>query len=140
MKDTFTVKEIMDGTGLTRQRVHQLIKRWGIPVHTDKNKFVIYWDDLLKLSDNPSILRFLRVTLDKERRLLEKVHDYQEENNKAIQFAKAIEYAHILLKGQPELTPEGQPHYTKENREKWNLWDRASIFFSDLIAGINVEG
>lgn len=139
MKEVFTVKEIMDGTGVSRQRVHALIKNRGIPVHTDKNKLIVKWDDLLKLSDNASIVQFLKVTLEKERQLLEKVHDYQEENNKVIRYAKAIEYAHILLEGLPAKTPEGQPLYTEENREKWNLWNKASIFFSDLIADINVE-
>ena len=138
MKDTFTVKEIMDGTGLTRQRVHQLIKSRRIPVIRENKHFLLKWQDLFKIADNATILNFLKATLEKERQLLEKVHDYQEENKKAIQYAKAIEYARILLEGYPAVTPEGQPLYTKENREEWNQWDKASIFFSDLIAGIKV--
>ena len=124
MKDVFTVKEIMDGTGLTRQRVHQLIKSRKIPVIRENKHFLLKWQDLLKIADNATMLNFLKDTLDRERRLLEKVYDYQEENKKAIQFAKAIEYARILL--------EGDPGINSRDSERWDKWIKASLFFNSL--------
>ena len=126
MKDAFTVKEIMDGTGLTRQRVHQLIKSRGIPVHTDRNKFVINWDGLLKLGDNASMLNFLKNTLRSEKKLLDKSYDNLKEDEKAIQFAKAIEYARILL--------EGDPGINSRDSERWKRWFEAGSFFESLMA------
>lgn len=123
MKDTFTVKEIMDGTGLTRQRVHQLIKRWGIPVTRENKYFLLKWQDLLRIADNATMLNFLKTTLEKERQFLEKVHDYQEENERAIHLGKAIEHTIILL--------EGEPDYSKD-WEGWCRWSKAVGYFSNL--------
>ncbi len=127
MKDTFTVKEIMDGTGLTRQRVHALIKSRKIPVTREDKHFLLKWQDLLNMTDNATMLNFLKTTLEKERQLLEKVHDYQEENEKTIQFARAIEYARILVEGEPEFN-------TPENKRRWRQWLEAGSFFGSLMA------
>ncbi|MFC1977175.1 hypothetical protein ACFLWS_02775 [Chloroflexota bacterium] len=126
MKDVFTVKEIMNGTGLTRQRVHQLIKSRGIPVIRENKHFLLKWQDLLQVADNTRMLNFLKDTLDSERKLLDEVHDYQEENEKAIQFAKAIEYARILL--------EGDPGINSQDSERWSQWFKAGDFFERLMA------
>jgi len=101
MKDTFTIKEIMEGTGLTRQRVHALIKSRDIPVHTDKNKFIINWDDLLKMADNTSMLSFIKVILDKEKQKIDDGYRGLRGN------AKGMMYAYVLLLESELPTPEG---------------------------------
>lgn len=45
-------------------------------------------------------------------------------NEKAIQFAKAIEYAKILVEGHPEIN--------SRDSERWSQWIEASLFFDDL--------
>lgn len=101
MKDTFTIKEITDGTGLTRQRIHALIKSRDIPAHTDKNKFIINWDNLLKMADNASMLSFIKVILDKEKQKIDDGYKVLREN------AKGMMYAYVFLLESQLPTPEG---------------------------------
>ena len=126
MKDAYTVKEIMEGTGLTRQRVHQLIKRREIPVTKEKSRFLLKWQDLLEMADNPTILDFLKRTLEGEKKSLDEAYENMKENEKAIQFAKAIEYVRILL--------EGDPGINSRDSERWRKWFEAGIFFESLMA------
>ncbi len=102
MKDNFTVKEIMEGTGLTRQRVHAIIKKRGIPVQSENKHFLLKWQDLMSMADNPTILGFLRSTLEKE-----KVNF--DDGCKALR-KKAIGmmYAYVLLMERELPTPEGK--------------------------------
>ncbi|MBA7620292.1 hypothetical protein ES703_27638 [subsurface metagenome] len=102
MKNTYTVKEVMDGTGLTRQRVHALIRSRDIPVHTDKNKFIIKWGDLLKMADNTSMLNFIRDALQKEKHKIDDGYKALREN------AKGMMYAYMLLLEKELPTPEGE--------------------------------
>lgn len=124
MKDVFTIKEIVDGTGLSRQRIHQLIKSRGIPVTREYNRFVLSWQDLLGLADNVSILNFLKATLDVEKEKIDKAYDNLRKNEKSVQFAKAIEYARILLDGEPDYS---------EDWERWCWWSNAVGYFNDLV-------
>jgi len=126
MKDTFTIREVMDVTGLTRQRVHQLIRSRGIPVTRKKKRVVVKWLDLLNMTDNPTVLAFLKRTLLNERKLLEAAYENLEENEKAIRFAKAIRYAMIAA--------EGAPAIDDEDRERVKEWLKATSFFNDLSA------
>jgi putative cell wall-binding protein len=126
MKEAFTVREVMDGTGLTRQRVHQLIKSRGIPVIWKNKRILVKWLDLLNIADNPAILAFLRRTLLNERKLLEAAYKNLEESEKAIRFAKAIRYAMILAEGAPEVGDK--------DRERVKEWITATCFFDGLSA------
>jgi hypothetical protein len=126
MKDIFTVKEIMGGTGLTRQRVHAIIKSRKIPVIRENKHFVLKWQDLLKIADNTTILDFLKRTLESEKKLVDKAYEHMKENEKAIQFARAIEYARILL--------EGDPGINSRDSERWSQWFKAGSFFESLMA------
>lgn len=117
MKSTFTIKEIMDGTGLTRQRIHALIKSRDIPVHADKNKFIIKWDDLLNLANNASILKFLRVTLQKEKNKVDDGYRGLREN------AKGMMYAYRLLLEKQFPTPEGEDlDWIRLFRKAYTYW------------------
>ena len=102
MKDLFTVKEIMDGTGLTRQRVHALIKSRKIPATRENKHFLLKWQDLLKIADNPTILGFLTATLENERKQAEDGYKRLRQN------AKGMMYAYVLLIEKELPTPEGQ--------------------------------
>ena len=128
MKDVFTLKEISEGTGLSRQRIHALIRRRKMPaIQRGHGKPVkVRWLDLLNIADNPSILAFLRRTLLNERKLLEAAYENLEESEKAIRFAKAIRYAMILAEGAPEIGDN--------DRERVNEWIKATSFFDDLSA------
>ena len=126
MKDLFTVREIMDGTGLSRQRVHQIIKSRGMPVVKIGKRSLVKWQSLIELSDNSTMLNFLRDTLDSEKRALDKAYEDMKEDVKAIQFAKAIEYARILL--------EGDPGIDSQDSEAWRKWFEAGSFFEKLTA------
>lgn len=101
MKNTFTIKEIMDGTGLTRQRIHQLIKSRDIPVIRGNKHFLLKWKSLLELADNPTILDFLKWTLDTEKRKAEDGYRALRESSKAMM------YAYVLLMEKELPTPEG---------------------------------
>jgi hypothetical protein len=126
MKNTFTIREVMDGTGLTRQRVHQLIKSRDIPVvKENKKRFLLIWDDLLKIADNTSVLNFLKGSLDNERKSLEAAYKDVKESEKAMQFAKAIDYARILVEGHPDIN-------SRDNR-RWTQWFEAGSFFNNLM-------
>jgi len=117
MKDLFTVKEIMDGTGLTRQRVHQLIKRWGVPVIRENKYFLLKWQDLLKIADNPTILGFLKGTLESEKRTVEDGYRALREN------AKGMMYAYILLMEKELPTPEGEDlEWIRLFRKAYSYW------------------
>lgn len=124
MKDIFTIKEIVDGTGLSRQRVHQLIKSRGIPVVRENNHFVLNWQDLLGLADNASILNFMKDTLESEKEKIDKAYENMRKNEKTVQFAKAIEYARILLDGEPDYS---------EDWERWCWWSNAVGYFNNLV-------
>jgi predicted DNA-binding protein YlxM (UPF0122 family) len=126
MKDDFSIREVMDGTGLTRQRVHQLIRNRGVPVTRKNKRVLVKWLDLLNIADNPTILTFLRRTLLNERKLLEAAYENLEESEKAIRFAKAIRYAMIAA--------EGAPTIDDEDRERVKEWLKATSFFTDLSA------
>jgi hypothetical protein len=126
--DDFTIKEVVHGTGLSKQRVHILIKTRDIPVHKDRNKFIVKWYDLLKAADNPSMLRFLKITLAKERNRLEEANQSLKKNAEIYQYGVANEYARILLQSRPELT-------TDELSVSDFSMDEASNFFKRLISG-----
>lgn len=126
MKNRFTVKDVMDGTGLTRQRIHQLVKGWGIEVRKKNNRLLLTWNDLLSMADNPTILCFLKDTLDKERRLLDKACEEMERNKKVVEFGRAVQYARILLDGHPEID--------SHDHERWSRWFEAGEFFTPLLA------
>jgi len=117
MKSTYTVREVMDGTGLTRQRVHELIKSRDIPVHMDKNKYIIKWDDLLKLADNASMLSFLRVTLKNEKQRADDGLMGLKDN------AKGMMYAYVLLMEKELPTPEGEDlDWIRQFRKAHRYW------------------
>ena len=128
MKDVFTIKEISEGTGLSRQGIHALIRRRKMPaIQRGHGKPVrVKWLDLLYIADNPSILAFLRRILLNERKLLEAAYKNLEESEKAIRFAKAIRYAMILAEGAPEVGDK--------DRERVKEWITATSFFDDLSA------
>jgi len=117
MKDKFTVKEIMDGTGLTRQRIHQIIKSHNIPVDTDQYRFSISWDDLLKLADNDTMLNFLRSTLQKEKQ--EIGDSYEDLKDRMIR----ILYLNIIMMEAQFPTPEGV------NEEWRSLLQKANDYY-----------
>ena len=117
MKDTFTVKEIMDGTGLSRQRVHALIKSHKIPVIRDNKHFLLKWQNLLKIADNPTILGFLTATLENERKQAEDGYKRLREN------AKGMMYAYVLLIEKELPTPEGEDFdWIKLFRKAYYYW------------------
>jgi len=117
MKEMFTVREIMDSTGLSRQRVHQLIKSRSIPVIRKKKHFILSWNDLLQIADNPTILNFLKSTLDKEKEKTESGYRSLKEN------AKGIMYAYILMveKAIPASESEDQ-EWDKQIQQAYNYW------------------
>lgn len=125
MKDTFTVKDIMEGTGLTRQRVHSLIKSRKIQATIENRRLILSWQDMLKIADNPTILSFLKATLESEKKSLDEAYQIIKENERNIQLAKAIEYARILVEGEPDFD-------AVEDRKRWRQWLEAGSFFSDL--------
>ena len=100
MKDVFTVKEIMDGTGLTRQRVHQLIRSREIHAIRGNKHFLVKWQDLLKIADNPTMLGFLTQTLENEKKQVEDGYKGLREQ------AKGMMYAYVLLMERELPTPE----------------------------------
>jgi len=117
MKDTFTVKEIMDGTGLTRQRVHQLIKSRGIPVIRENKHFLLKWQGLLKIADNPTILGFLKQTLKNEKKQVEDGYKGLREQ------AKGMMYAYVLLMEKELPTPEGKDlDWIRQFRKAYYYW------------------
>lgn len=118
MKDTFTVKEIMEGTGLTRQRVHQLIKRRKIPVTRANKHFLLKWQDLVKIADNPTILGFLKSTLESEQKRTEDGYRRLREN------AKGMMYAYVLLMERELPTPEGEDlDWIRLFRKAYYYWE-----------------
>lgn len=125
MKDTFTVKEIMDGTGLSRQRVHALIKSHKIPVIRDNKHFLLKWQDLLEIADNPTILGFLKGTLENERKQVEDGYKRLREN------AKGMMYAYVLLMERELPTPEG------EDLEWIRLFRKAYYYWSEVDLRLN---
>jgi len=132
MKDTFTVKEIMDGTGLTRQRVHQLIKSRGIPVTRAKKRIFVKWLDLLYAADNPALLAFLHRTLLNDRVEVKAAYRNLQESEKAIRFAKAIRYALILAEGAPDID-ERDEQRVKEFISATTFFDNLSSFRNSAI-------
>jgi len=124
MKDTFTAKEIMDGTGLTRQRIHALIKSRKIPVVMEKNHIQVKWLDLLYAADNPTLLTFLKRTLLNEREELKADYKDLQEAEKAIRFAKAIRYALVLA--------EGAPSTDERDSQRIDEFISATTFFDSL--------
>ena len=117
MKDTFTVKEIMDGTGLTRQRVHALIKNRKIPVTRENKHFLLNWQDLLKITDNPTILDFLKRTLEGEKKKVDDGYTGLREN------AKGMMYAYQLLMEKEFPTPEGEDlDWIRLFRKAYTYW------------------
>jgi len=124
MKHIFTIKEIMDGTGLTRQRVHQLIKSRDIPVVKENKKwFLLRWEDLLKIADNPTILDFLRRTLESEKRQVEDAYRRLRDN------AKGMMYAYVLLIEKELPTAEGTDF-------EWiRLFRKASYYWGGIPGG-----
>ena len=124
MKETFTVKEIMDGTGLTRQRVHALIQSRGIPILKEKNYILVKWNDLLQMADNPSILGFLTRTLKTEKK--------QTENSILSLKGKTslMMYASMLLMESELPTPEDDESFdTNEFYKAYHCWEN---IISDL--------
>jgi len=117
MKSTFTVKEVMDGTGLSRQRVHELIKSRRIPVLWDKNKYIIKWDYLLELADNAKMLKFLKMTLQKEKNKVEDGYRSLRDN------AKGMMYAYVLMMEKELPTPEGEDlEWIRQFRKAHRYW------------------
>ena len=117
MKNTYTVKEIMDGTGLTRQRVHALIKSRHIKAKWDRNKLVIKWDDLLQLADNAKMLDFLRLSLKKEKMSVDDGYLGLREQ------AKGMMYAYELLLEKEFPTPEGEDlEWIRRFRKAHTYW------------------
>ena len=123
MKDAFTVREIMDGTGLSRQRIHALIKSRGIPVTKVNKHFILKWQDLLKIADNPTILGFLSQTLESEKKKAKNGYRSLREN------AKAMMYAYVLLMEKELPTPEG------EDLDWIRLLRKAYYSWSSITAG-----
>jgi|WetSurMetagenome_2_1015567.scaffolds.fasta_scaffold83527_3 hypothetical protein len=122
MKNTFTVKEIIDVTGLTRQRIHALIKSRKIQVTKENNLFLISWQDLLKMADNPTILGFLKSTLDSEKKQAEDGYQRLKEN------AKGLMYAYTLLIEKELPTPDGQDlDWIRQFRKAYCYWDKLNL-------------
>jgi hypothetical protein len=124
MKNTYTVKEIMDGTGLSRQRIHALIKSRKIPTIKEKKYVLVKWLDLLYAADNPTLLTFLHRTLLNDRTELKAAYKDLQEAEKAIRFAKAIRYALVLA--------EGAPTIDEKDEQRVNDFISATIFFDSL--------
>lgn len=117
MKDTFTVKEIMDGTGLSRQRVHALIKSRKMPVTRQNKHFLLKWQDLLKIGNNPTILGFLKQTLESEKKKVDDGYRGLREN------AKGMMYAYVLLLEEELPTPEGEDlDWIRLFRKAYTYW------------------
>jgi len=123
MKNTFTIKELMDGTGLTRQRVHQLIKNRAVPVVKTDRWFLLKWQDLMKLADNPTILDFLRKTLESEKKQVEDAYRRLREN------AKGMMYAYVLLIEKELPTAEGT------DLDWIRLFRKASYYWGGIPGG-----
>ena len=124
MKEFFTVREVMDGTGLTRQRVHQLVKGWGIEVRKKNNRLLLTWNDLVNMADNPTILHFLRDFLRYEWKGIRRASQELEQDERAIKFARAIMHAQALVEGQPDINARWD--------EGWEEWHKAVSFFDQL--------
>ena len=124
MENRFTVKDVMDGTGLTRQRIHQLVKGWGIAVRKERNRFLLTWNDLVSMAENPNVLRFLRDILCSEREAIQRAHQELEQDQRAMKFARAIMHARALVEGHPDINARWD--------EGWEEWDKACSFFDRL--------
>ena len=124
MKEEFTVKEIMKATGLTRQRVHQLIKARGIQVRKKGNRFLLTWNDLVNMADSPTILHYLRDFLRYEWKGIKRAYEELQQDERAIKFARAIMHARALVEGHPDINAR--------HDEGWEEWDKAVSFFSNL--------
>jgi hypothetical protein len=124
MKEEFTIREIMDGTGLTRQRVHQLIKGHGIQVRKKGNRFLLTWNDLVNMADSPTILHYLRDFLRYEWKGIKRAYEELQQDERAIKFARAIMHARALVEGHPDISARYD--------EGWEEWDKAVSFFSNL--------
>jgi len=117
MKETFSVKEIMEGTGLTRQRIHALIRSRKIPVVRENKHFLVKWQDLLRIADNPTILGFLESTLESEKKKVDNGYRGLREN------AKAMMYAYVLLLEKELPTPEGEDlEWIRLFRKAYTFW------------------
>ena len=121
MRYVFTVKEIQDGTGLTRQRVHQLIRSRKIPVVKETKHTLIKWENLIKLADNPKILDFIKQMLEDERVALGK-------GNVGLKVrAIGMQYAYVLLMEKELPTPEGKDlEWIKLFRKAYDYWSRVT--------------
>jgi len=139
VKDTFTVKEIMDGTGLSRQRVHALIKSRKIPVIKEKNYTLVKWLDLLYASDNPTLLTFFKRSLINERTALKAVYRETQEAEKAIRFAKAIRYALVLAEGAPSIDEKDEQR-VRDFISATTFFDSLSGFRNPALEGDSEEG
>lgn len=124
MREYFTIREVMDGTGLTRQRIHQLVKGWGIQARKKNNRFLLTWNDLVSMADNPTILRFLRDILHSEWKAIQRAYQELEQDQRAIKFARAIMHARALIEGHPDINARWD--------EGWEEWDKACSFFDQL--------
>jgi len=124
MKEFFKIREVMDGTGLTRQRIHRLVKGWGIPVRKKSNRHLLTWDDLVSMADNPAVLHFLRDILGCEWKAIQRAHQELEQDQRAIKFARAIMHARALVEGHPDINARWD--------EGWEEWDKACSFFDRL--------
>lgn len=123
MKETFTIREIMNNTGLTRQRVHQLIKSRDIPVVKANKHFLLKWQSLLKMADNPAILNFLKDTLQSEKEQVGHAYRRLRDN------AKGMMYAYVLLIERELPTPEGTDF-------DWiRLFRKASYYWGGMPGG-----
>ena len=91
MKDKFTVRDVMEGTGLTRQRVHALIKSHDIKPKEDKNRLLLDWYELHKMADNPSILEFLKSDILKGKSELDNIY------NDLRKHARGMAFTYILF-------------------------------------------
>ena len=114
----------MDGTGLTRQRVHQLIKARGMSVRKNGNRFLLAWNDLVDMADNPAILHYLRNFLRYEWKGIKRAYEELEQDERAIKFARAIMHAQALVEGQPDINARWD--------EGWEEWYKAVSFFDQL--------
>ena len=131
MQETYTVKEIMDGTGLTRQRVHALIQSRKIPTIKEKNHILVKWFDLLNAADNHTLLTFLRRTLMNDWTELKAAYRDFHEAEKAIRFAKALRYALVLA--------EGAISFDERDEDRINDFISAMTFFQDLSSFVNLD-
>lgn len=117
MKEVFTVKDIMDGTGLSRQRIHALIKSRKIPVIRDNKQFLLKWQDLLKVANNPTILDFLKRNLENEKQQVDVSYKALRED------AQGMMYAYILLMEKEFPTTEGKDlEWIKKFRKAYFYW------------------